>query len=65
MSIETETNTNYCGCCGRQILIVEDEEDWCGYCRKHVRAQLLYGHIAPWERTYLAQFGQECPFTEH
>jgi predicted amidophosphoribosyltransferase len=54
---------DHCGCCGREIPSIPDEDDWCGYCRKHVRTQLTYGHLPAWERTYQAQFGQECPFT--
>lgn len=47
----------YCGCCGRQI---GERELWCRDCTAHVK------HTSEpiWERTYFAQYGKDCPFTE-
>lgn len=45
----------YCGCCGRENT--GPDESWCPDCVPHVNAA-----GAPWERTYLARTGHECPF---
>lgn len=48
---------NACGCCGRAL---DDEDaDWCKDCQRHVLPQ---SSGPPWDQTYLAQFGRECPF---
>ena len=44
---------DYCGCCGVELV---GGDMWCVHCRSHV---LVYG--APWDRTYFAQYGKECP----
>jgi hypothetical protein len=48
---------DYCGCCGRESSNSEIANPWCRDCRDHV---LVHG--APWERTYFAQHGADCPF---
>lgn len=47
--------SDYCGCCGREI---GPFEDWCRDCTKHV---LNEGPLH--EKTYFAQFSVECPFS--
>lgn len=47
----------FCGCCGRAAT-----GEWCNPCRAHVLPSL---GRAPHERTYLAQFGVECPRQIH
>jgi len=50
----------YCGCCGRRSGEGSDPTFfWCAKCRKHV---LDYG--PPWEKTYYAQRGKDCPFSQ-
>jgi len=47
---------DFCGCCGRPAV-----GDWCLECRAHLLSAL---GRAPWDRTYYAQHGTDCPFTE-
>lgn len=44
----------FCGCCG--IELANPEADWCFACSLHVLKTGM-----PHERTYLAQYGVECP----
>lgn len=46
---------NYCGCCGREMPAWRE---WCADCEPHV----LTGSLPPWEKTYYARYGRECPF---
>jgi hypothetical protein len=48
---------SFCGCCGGPS---SRDGMWCNLCEKHV----LKTSIPPWERTYFAQTGDTCPFTE-
>lgn len=43
-----------CGCCGREWT-----GDWCDKCRPHIPK--AFG-APPWDRTYFAQHGRDCPF---
>jgi hypothetical protein len=49
---------DYCGCCGNEI---SDRLSslWCERCRGHI-GQFTSGH--PWEKTYAAMHGEDCPF---
>jgi hypothetical protein len=47
---------DYCGCCGQPAGAGGDAL-WCEPCRDHVGA---VGH--PWDRTFFALTGAECPF---
>ena len=44
----------FCGCCGRGLPTVGI---WCEDCLQHVVAS----NRPPWERTYFAQHGVDCP----
>ena len=46
---------SYCGCCGRESW----PWSWCQDCQEHLRP--AYG-LAPWLRTYWAQFKEDCPY---
>ena len=46
-------HTGHCGCCGAPITNTE----WCLCCTQHVGP----AHLPPWERTWFAQYGTECP----
>ena len=50
----------YCGCCGNELIRPGDGglDGWCGRCRMHV----LKDRRPPHERTYFAQFKEECPY---
>jgi hypothetical protein len=56
---------DYCGCCGREC-----KGEWCADCKAHLRQLTLRPGLgcaldnAPWERTYYAQFGEDCPYQE-
>lgn len=45
---------SYCGCCGTATI----NGNWCKRCSDHV---LKLGG-APWDRTWLAQTGRDCPY---
>lgn len=52
----------FCGCCGRAVrgsyLDSEREPgDWCSQCITHLGKK-----GAPWERTYFALHGADCPW---
>ncbi len=47
-------HTDHCGCCGVEI----SADQWCARCKRH----LLANHLPPWERTWFAQFGKQCPY---
>lgn len=47
---------DFCGCCGRECYA---GEEWCRACAEHV----LPCGLPPWDRTWFAQYGVECPFT--
>lgn len=53
-------NEDYCGCCGRivDVQVSSLNDPWCSQCTKHV----LQNGAAPWDRTYLAQHGVDCPY---
>ena len=46
---------DYCGCCGNEI---EGRGEWCKDCLTHI----VDTYRAPWDNTYYAQYGEECPF---
>jgi hypothetical protein len=52
---------HYCGCCGA----VETGERWlwCYRCERHVLKDKP-GGPPMWERTFEAQFGKPCPYSE-
>ena len=52
------SNGNFCGCCGRSIPYGE----WCLKCSQHLLPEK--SHLPPWERTYFAQHGKDCPFQD-
>ncbi len=47
----------WCGCCGRQRKGHDD--NFCEECLLHVRSA-----GAPWDRTYFAQFNEDCPLRD-
>ena len=50
----------YCGCCGREIGAgTRTDPEWCADCKPHLRRGPLF---APWQRTYFAQHGKDCPW---
>lgn len=51
-----ESETDVCGCCGRAAVV---GQLWCFDCAFHIRA-----HRDIHERTWYAQHGTICPFTE-
>lgn len=55
---------HYCGCCGRQLGAgTRTDPMWCADCKKHlIRAP--WWMYPPWQRTYFAQYGTDCPFHE-
>lgn len=56
MEEKVNQRENFCGCCGRSHK--SGDIHWCKDCLAHVRPA-RYG--APWERTYFAQHGKDCP----
>ncbi len=54
---------SFCGCCGREMScsIQDGVAEWCFDCYQHIRR---YGGGPPWDRTYFAIHGKECPFAE-
>jgi hypothetical protein len=53
---DPKPHTDHCGCCGRPI----SNQEWCTDCAKHL---LPYQRgLPPWDRTYFAQHGKDCPF---
>lgn len=52
---------HFCGCCGREIGAgTRTDPLWCADCKPHVRAGGWL--LAPWDRTYFAQFKTDCPY---
>jgi hypothetical protein len=51
--VRTMTAT-WCGCCGREVF----DAEWCPDCVQHV---VQGGYAPPWDRTWLAQTGWDCP----
>ena len=49
-------NEAFCGCCGCEISF----GDWCLRCQQHVMER----GAPPWDRTYMAQPGVECPYAD-
>ena len=49
---------SFCGCCGR---VCRNEAEWCFKCRGHV-VQDADLRLPPWERTFGAQHGTDCPY---
>lgn len=49
---------NYCGCCGNALTDL-DPYPWCLRCKPHIK---LEGKVVPWERTYFAVTGTDCPY---
>ena len=49
---------DYCGCCGNEIPYGE----WCLKCSRHLVPERR--GLAPWDRTYFAQFAKACPYEE-
>ena len=47
----------FCGCCGTL-----SKGEFCVKCRQHVLP--INGNRHAWERTYFAQFGQDCPYQD-
>lgn len=47
---------DFCGCCG--AVEVGQTRMWCSECERHLGA-----HGAPWDRTFYAVHGRECPVT--
>jgi hypothetical protein len=56
------SRSDYCGCCGREIENSSVGEPWCRDCRDHALPPAL--GRAPWDRTYYAQHGMDCPLQE-
>lgn len=58
----------YCGCCGRPTESTAN--DWCAKCLPHVITEeqgeenLKLRGLPPWERTWFAQHGTDCPYQE-
>jgi len=50
------TTPDYCGCCGREYT--NGDSHFCLDCIGHVSNT----RHAPWDRTYYAIHGSECPF---
>ena len=48
-----------CGCCGRLLLSPRRDALWCADCEKHVSRAF---HMC--DRTWFAQTGTQCPFSE-
>ena len=55
-----ESEPDHCGCCGRETFgpTLRWYDGWCVDCEGHV----LRDSRPPWDRTYAAQFGKDCPF---
>jgi hypothetical protein len=47
----------FCGCCGGDIDVDGDIEDWCRLCEEHVLSE-----GALWNRTFYAQWKRPCPY---
>lgn len=56
MKANLQVEIEGCGCCGRPKA---ENEIWCVDCKEHVAVS-----GALWNRTYLAQFGEDCPFQD-
>jgi len=52
---------DYCGCCGREVFDSASLFAWCAQCLSHLAQP---ASNPPWERTYYAQHGKDCPFQE-
>jgi hypothetical protein len=46
---------DFCGCYGRDLT----DGQWCDLCWPHVAHRSV---SQPWENTYFAQHGEDCPF---
>lgn len=56
---EPVDHASHCGCCGRPIGQFIEGDPWCEDCLPHL-ADYRIG-IPPWDRTYFAQHGTDCP----
>jgi predicted amidophosphoribosyltransferase len=51
----------FCGCCGNPNDGLD--ANFCARCLPHIKPfKKAWGDLQPWERTYFAQHGQDCPF---
>ena len=55
-----KTQPDYCGCCGRELAppISNFSREWCEPCQRHLGPP----YESPWDRTYIAQSGNSCPY---
>ena len=56
---------SFCGCCGRQIKLgYKYVYQWCKECKEHLLPKEGRCVSGPWDRTYYAQYGKDCPYSE-
>ena len=57
---------SFCGCCGRQIKadLWFEAYLWCKECIEHLLPREGRCVNGPWDRTYHAQYGKDCPYSE-
>lgn len=51
---------SFCGCCGGRTY---KEKTWCSRCLSD-KPHLGPPGLPPWERTWFAIYGTDCPFQE-
>ena len=52
---DPKSHSGHCGCCGEPIPYGE----WCAVCMEHLLPEKP--GLAPWDRTWFAQHGTDCP----